>query len=125
MTEKKLPFELDESMLRELEAERRGAQMVARAQARMIINLFGSALRSGDNISTVAEAALSTTNLLNSVARSVGGVEMPPQLVAAVNRYLIAGCEGNEAIGQRCYAELLEQLMEHHFDLGQQPAGKR
>jgi hypothetical protein len=84
-------------MLRELEAERRGAQMVARAQARMIIDLFGSALRSGDNISTVVEAALSTTNSLKSVA-SIADVAIPLQLVAAVHRFLIDGYEGNEVM---------------------------
>jgi hypothetical protein len=69
---KKLPFELNEAMLRELEAEHKGAMMVARAQAQMIISLFESNLRPGD---TGFGAMLSTVNQLKNVTK--GKIPLP------------------------------------------------
>jgi hypothetical protein len=108
-TDKKLPFELNEAMLRELEAERQGAQMVAKAEARMIISLFESNLRPGGS---AFEAVLLTVRQLENVTKG----KIPLSVVAAASGFLAAGCHGNEASVQHHYAELLEQLMEYHLE---------
>ena len=106
-------FKLNETMMAALESERRRAQMVARAEVRMIISLFDSILaaRAGGDLADWTEAALRTAKLIELRLRG----KASPQLIMAVSRFLISGWQRSEPIVQREYVGLLEQLMEHHL----------
>jgi hypothetical protein len=105
-------FELNPAMLRELEAERQRALMVARAQARAIINLFEAELRAGE--STFATAAMPVTETLEKT----GKAQSP--LLSAAFRFLMSGPSGVRT--RERYLALIDQLAEHHRHMGQLPA---